>query len=124
MTDSQVPLISPKVLPAARWVGEHLVAVVKGDVDLKNSPDLRQGLLVIIKDKLPKKLILDLTSVSYMDSSGIAVMVEMLRKLREHEFGGKVCLIHVQPRVRGLLEIARLDQIFMLAKDEAEALAK
>lgn len=112
-----------KVLPTARKVGgENLVAVVQGDVDLKNSPELRKALLELIKGTPPKRVIVDLGAVSYMDSSAIAVLVELFRELRKT--GGKVCLINVQPRVKGLLEIARLDSIFVIAKDEAEAISK
>jgi len=66
--------------------------------------------------------VLNLSQVPYMDSSAIAVMVETLQKLRK--FGGKLYLTNLQPRVKGLLEIARLDSIFVITADEAEALTK
>ncbi len=122
MSESQTIETNSTVVPTARRVGESIVAVVKGDVDLKTSPMLRTALLALIKDKIPERLILDLSSTSYMDSSAIAVLVEMLQKARKVQ--GKVCLIQLQPRVKGLLEIARLDSIFVIAKDEAEALKK
>ncbi len=61
---------------------------------------------------------LNLTQVPYMDSSAIAVLVEMRRKLK----GGKEMLTDLQPRVKGLLEIARLGSIFGIVANEAEAL--
>ena len=70
----------------------------------------------------PKRVILNLKEVPYMDSSAVAVLVEALQKLRKT--GGKICLTDLQPRVKGLLEIARLDTIFVLAKDEEEAKKK
>lgn len=123
--NSQTIPTTSAMVPSARRVGadgENIVASIKGDVDLKTSPDLRGALIALIKDKVPQRLILDLSAVSYMDSSAIAVLVEMLQKTRKA--GGKVCLINIQPRVKGLLEIARLDTIFTIAKDEAEALTK
>jgi anti-anti-sigma factor len=57
-----------------------------------------------------------------MDSSAIAVLVEALQKMRKT--GGKVFLTNLQPRVKGLLEIARLDSIFGISATEEEALAK
>jgi anti-sigma B factor antagonist len=122
MSESETIPTQSAVLPSAKRVGANLVAVVKGDVDLKTSPDLRTALLSLIKDKIPERLILDLSATSYMDSSAIAVLVEMLQKTRKS--GGKVCLIRLQPRVRGLLEIARLDTIFTLAETEEEAMKK
>ena|SRR5438128_8876596 len=108
------------LVPSVRQEGNALVACVKGDVDLNNSPELRNVLLSQIARHSPAKLVLNLKQVPYMDSSAIAVLVEMLRKLK----GGKIVLAEVQPRVKGLLEIARLNSIFGIAKDEAEALAK
>ena len=70
----------------------------------------------------PKKLILNLGQVPYMDSSAIAVLVEALQKMRKT--GGKVFLTNLQPRVKGFLEIARLDSIFSVVPTEDEALAK
>ncbi|HRK29797.1 MAG TPA: STAS domain-containing protein [Tepidisphaeraceae bacterium] len=110
------------LIPSARMEGDVVIAAVDGEVDLKNSPDLREVLLDLINTQKPKKVVLNLSKVSYMDSSAIAVLVESLQKLRKA--GGKMCLTNLQPRVRGLLEIARLDSIFVLAKDEAEALSK
>ena len=110
------------LISAARQEGDSVVVAVRGEIDLHNSPELRGALLDMLNRLKPKKLILNLAQVPYMDSSAIAVLVEALQKLRRN--GGKIYLTGLQPRVKGLLEIARLDTIFVLAKDEAEALAK
>ena len=109
-----------QLVPSARVEGKTLVAAVKGEVDLNNSPELRTILLGLVSQNSPAKLVLNLKQVPYMDSSAIAVLVELLRKLK----GGKIVLADLQPRVKGLLEIARLDSIFAVVKDEAEAMAK
>ena len=97
-----------------------MVIAVRGEVDLHNSPALRAEILKHLGDPAVRRLVLNLSAVPYMDSSGIAVFVEALQKLRR--VGGKVCLTDLQPRVKGLLEIARLDTIFQLCPDEAAAL--
>ena len=111
-----------ELIPTARRTATTVFATVRGEVDLHNSPDLRSGLLVILTQAQPKKLMLNLNAVPYMDSSAIAVFVESLQKLRK--IGGKLYLTNLQPRVKGLLEIARLDTIFVLCVDEAEAMTK
>ena len=63
---------------------------------------------------------LNLAQVPYMDSSAIAVLVELLQKIRKNS--GRVFLTNLQPRVKGLLEIARLGSIFGIVNDEADAL--
>jgi len=107
-----------RVEPAANAV----VASVRGEIDLHNSPDLRGILLELLTKHEPKRLILNLAQVPYMDSSAIAVLVEALQRIRKS--GGRIFLTDLQPRVKGLLEIARLDSIFVVAKDETEALTK
>jgi anti-anti-sigma factor len=111
-----------ELIPTARHEGDTVIGAVKGEVDLHNSPDLRGALLSILNQAQPKKLILNLSSVPYMDSSAIAVFVESLQKLRK--MGGKLYLTNLQPRVKGLLEIARLDSIFVICTDEADAMKK
>jgi anti-anti-sigma factor len=99
-----------------------VVAAVRGEIDLHNSGEIRTNLMGSLKRSRPKKLVLNLSQVPYMDSSAIAVLVETLKEMRKT--GGLFVLADLQPRVKGLLEIARLDSIFTICKDEAEALAK
>ena len=111
-----------EIVPSARIEGNMLIASVRGEIDLHNSAELRTAILAAINKHQPKKIILNLAEVPYMDSSAIAVLVEALQKLRK--IGGKICLTDLQPRVKSLLEIARLDTIFVLTKNEEEAKAK
>src|SRR4051812_21432575 len=111
------------LVPAARREGDDtLVASIRGGIDLHNSPAGRPEVLDLLNRYEPKKLVLNLAEVPYMDSSAVAVLVEALQKLRK--IGGRVCLTNLQPRVKSLLDIAKLGAIFTITKDEAEALAK
>jgi anti-anti-sigma factor len=109
---------SSELISNVRVVGNSVVACIAGEIDLHNSPTLRGQLLRLLDEKPTKRLVLNLAAVPYMDSSAIAVMVETLKRLR----GGKLCLTDLQPRVKGLLEIARLETIFDIYKDETAAL--
>ena len=111
-----------KLISDVRDAGDSILAALHGEIDLHSSPDLRGQLLRLLENKKPKKLILNLTGVPYMDSSAIAVLVETLQRVRKH--GGSVYLTNLQPRVKGLLEIARLETIFVVAGTEDEALQK
>jgi anti-anti-sigma factor len=101
--------------------GDTLTVRVNGEVDLNNSPHLRTSLLDQVARHSPRRLVMNLAKVSYMDSSGIAVLVELLRRVGK---GGKVILTDLQPRVKGLLEIARLTTIFIIAATEQDAVGK
>ena len=107
-------------LVSARSEGDAIVVALRGEIDLNNSPELRGELFTLMGRQPPKRVVLNLREVPYMDSSAIAVLVEVLQKVRKA--GGKVYLTTLQPRVQGLIEIARLGTIFNVTKDEAEAL--
>ena len=107
------------LISSTRRDGDAAVVVIRGEIDLHNSPDLRNHMLQYLDGSI-KHLILNLTQVPYMDSSAIAVFVEALQKLRK--IGGKVYLTNLQPRVKGLLEIAKLDSIFVVCADEQAAM--
>ncbi len=92
-----------------------------GDVDLYSSPPLREVLLEKIRAGAPS-LLLNMTGVSYIDSSGIATLVEALQLTRQTKtrFG----LFGLRSNARSVLELARLHKVFNIFEDEAEALEK
>jgi len=116
------PTQNPELVQRLRRQGDAVIASLVGEIDLHNSPQVRAALLETLNREKPKRLILNLAGVPYMDSSAIAVLVESLQKLRKT--GGKIYLTNLQPRVKGLLEIARLDAIFVIAGSEEEAMTK
>jgi anti-anti-sigma factor len=108
------------LVSAPRFEGSAAIFAVRGEIDLHNSPEVRTAILDLLAKKTIKRLVLNLSQVPYMDSSAIAVLVEALQKLRP--IGGQVMLVDLQPRVKGLLQIARLDSIFHIADSEQQAL--
>jgi anti-anti-sigma factor len=108
------------MIAAARKDGDAVIVAVRGEIDLQNSPELRTELLDLVVKHAPKRMVINLAQVPYMDSSAIAVLVELLQKIRKN--AGKVYLCNLQPRVKGLLEIAKLGTIFSIVNDEAEAM--
>jgi anti-anti-sigma factor len=115
-------LATSDLIPVARQEGDAVVLAIRGEIDMHNTPQLRHEVMQVLNKIKPRKLVVDLGQVGYMDSSAIAVLVESLKIL--HRIGGKVCLINLQPRVKGILEISRLNAVFSICKDEQEALAK
>lgn len=90
-----------------------------GAIDLRSSPSLRQQLLTLA-DRNPPRVIVDLSRVTYVDSSGVGTLVEFKRRM-DRTHGGRVVLAGLQPRVRGVLEMARLDNFFTIATSVEEA---
>ncbi|MCC6581118.1 MAG: STAS domain-containing protein [Phycisphaeraceae bacterium] len=94
---------------------EHgVVLTIEGEIDFSSSPSLRQSVQVALKNR-PAKFIINLAGVPYMDSSGVAVLVEALQTQMRNKAQLVVCAL--QPKVRGIFEIARLDMVFKIAAD-------
>ena len=68
-----------------------------------------------------RKFILNLGDVGYIDSSGLAVLIETMQGVEE--YGGMFALAGMQETVRSIFEIARLDQVFRIFPDVNSALA-
>lgn len=111
---------STELVPSARTEAGALIMAVRGEIDLQNSPELRTELIDLTMKNPSPRVVINLAQVPYMDSSAIAVLVELLQKVRKA--GGRIYLTNLQPRVKGLLEIARLGAIFSIVDDEADAL--
>jgi len=101
-------------------IGNAVVLTPKGDVDMAKSPVLRKAIAEAMKSG-SGRLVLDLASVSYMDSSGLATLVEALQNSRKS--GMPLLLCGLTPRVRSILEIARLNTVFTIHDTRDAALA-
>ena len=96
------------------------VLALKGEVDLHVSPAITASLRSMVKKK-PKTLVVDLSRVSYIDSSGLAALIEAMQNVEE--YGGKFALAGLQETIRTIFDIARLDQVFQIFPDVDTALA-
>jgi anti-sigma B factor antagonist len=86
------------------------VVVLRGDVDLSSSPEARKLLLASIGEN--DKLLVDLSAVTYIDSSGIASLVEALQASKKN--GKQFALAAASEPTRRVLELARLDKVFKM----------
>lgn len=92
-------------------VRESVVIVgFEGDVDIHTSPDARKVLLECVGRKMP--VLVDLSKVSYIDSSGIASLVESLQTARKG--GSDLALLAVSAAALRVLQLARLDKVFAI----------
>jgi anti-sigma B factor antagonist len=86
------------------------IVVLKGDVDLESSPAAREVLLKSVDGAA--KVLVDLSSVTYIDSSGVASLVEALQAAKRN--GGRLALVAASDPTRRVLELARLDKVFTM----------
>ena len=93
-----------------REENDALIVALKGDVDLQSSPEARTILLDCVGKK--KSVLVDLSGVGYIDSSGVASLVESLQTARKS--GTNVILVAVSEGALRVLQLARLDKVFTI----------
>ena len=103
-----------------RWVGKAAIVDVAGEIDLNTSNAFQQDLIELL-DNSPERVVVNLSGVSYMDSSGVASLVKLLSRIRRTN--GSLYLYGLTDRVRGVFEITRLDSVFDIRAGEQEALS-
>ena len=100
--------------------GSHHVLALEGEIDLHVSARIATELSALIKDK-PEKIVIDLSNVSYIDSSGLAALIDGMQRVEAYR--GKLYLVGMQETVRVIFETSRLDQAFRIRRNVADALA-
>ncbi len=98
---------------------EGRIIGVSGDIDLYSSPQVREAILAAVKEKR-NPLVVNLEGVTYIDSSGVATLVEGLQLTRGYE--GAFRLSGLSTRVREVFELARLEKVFAIYNDVETAL--
>ncbi len=99
--------------------GRAAILEVQGEVDLYSSPKMREALVGLTDGRSPAVLV-DLSGVQYMDSSGVATLVEGLQRTRE--YGGQFKLAGLAPAIRDVFRFARLEKVFEIYEDTQAAL--
>jgi anti-sigma B factor antagonist len=96
------------------------VCYVEGEIDINTSPNVKKSFDKLIGAKTPK-IIVNLSRVTYVDSSGLATLVEILKNMRS--YGGKLKLSNMSSKVKSLFEITKLEKLFDIAVSEEEAIS-
>jgi len=100
-------------------IGEAVVLNVEGSVDIYSSPELR-GELKAALDKQAPRIVIDMTGVSFIDSSGLATLIEGLQKVKG--YAGDLYLCELSQTVLGVFQLANLDHIFTIKESREAAL--
>jgi anti-sigma B factor antagonist len=86
---------------------------LSGEVDLSWSQQVRHAVLAALENH--PAVGVELSDVSYIDSSGIAALVEGFQSARAR--GSRFALVAISDPVRAVLELARLDRVFLIVAD-------
>ena len=97
-----------------------IVCYVEGEIDINTAPDIKKHFEKILSRKAPK-IVINFSKVTYVDSSGLATLVEILKGMRV--YGGKMRLSNLSPKIKSLFEITKLEKLFEIMADEAQAMS-
>ncbi len=89
-------------------IDDYVLVRLKGEVDLSWSQQVRKAILEALDES--NRVGVELSAVSYIDSSGIAALVEGFQNAREK--GQKFGLVAASKAVMAVLQLARLDRVF------------
>ncbi|HLN25214.1 MAG TPA: STAS domain-containing protein [Patescibacteria group bacterium] len=99
--------------------GRIAVVALRGEIDLQQSPELRRELMQCLNDRWD--VVVDMARVEYIDSSGIASLVEAFQTARR--LGIRFSLAAVSSAALRVLKLARLDEVFVIHAATPAALA-
>ena len=87
------------------------IVVVSGEIDMATAPRLRERLIDLIGEG-QHRIVVDMSWVEFIDSTGLGVLIGALKRIRSHE--GDLRLVIEDRRVLKVFEITGLDQVFVI----------
>jgi len=94
-----------QALQRDQWTVLH----VAGEIDMATSPELRQRVVSLVAEGA-NYVIIDLSAVGFCDSTGLGVLVAVVKRVRTN--GGDLRVVTDDPRMIDLFELTRLDRVF------------
>jgi anti-sigma B factor antagonist len=91
--------------------GSETVVRAAGELDVNTAPELREQLARLVSEGA-RKIVVDLTDVSFVDSTALSVLVSALKRLRQAD--GDLELASPNPSVRRVFEITGLTRLFAI----------
>ena len=107
-------------ITTAQVGAEEYVVTVVGEVDMYRSPDLDRNLAAIAV-RGGRRVVVDLSEASFIDSTVLALLVRELKRLDGD--GGKLLLVSSDPRILRAFEITGLDRLFTIEPSLTRAVA-
>ena len=115
-----MPILDARV-SVSRFGDDSFVIAAGGELDLYTSERLRDKLADVLESG-GRRILVDLTGVAFMDSTGLGVLVDAAKALRSS--GGQMVLVADDPRVTRVIEITGLQRVFRIERSLPEAVQK
>ena len=107
-------MIKEKNFFEAEFSGGLLAVRVLGEIDHHSALNLRQGIDGLIAEKRPERLILDLSRVDFMDSSGLGLILGRYAEVKK--IGGDMVVINPNKNVMKILKLAGAERMIKIEK--------
>lgn len=102
-----------------KQLGNVTVLEFEGVMDAEHSSQIKNFLSQLSKEDF-SRVVLDLKKVNFIDSTGLGILISLMRKLSEYE--GKLRLAGLQDEVKSIFEITRLFKVFHISQSVEAAL--
>jgi len=108
-------------LTTARIGSDEFVVTLNGDVDLYTAPELKSELIRLI-DGGATRIVVDLTSATFIDSTTLGVLLGAFKRLRP--LGGELTIVCPDSNIRKIFQITLLDRVFAIFETREAAIAQ
>ncbi len=96
--------------------GKVLTAYLDGEIDHHSSKSMREIIDTAIMDKMPEMLVLDFRDVSFMDSSGIGLVMGRYKELKK--IGGELHITNTTPHITKVMKLSGLERLATIGKED------
>ncbi len=102
------------MIPKTKFDGNELTIYLSGDIDHHTARKIREVTDALIQEKKPSRLLLNFSAVSFMDSSGIGLIMGRYRMMLL--FGGSVKVVSIPENLRRIMELSGLGSLNVLER--------
>ena len=96
--------------------GEVITACMDGEIDHHTAADIRTKIDEAVAEKHPTMLVLDFKNVSFMDSSGIGLVMGRYKAISAE--GGELAIINTSPQIGKVMKLAGMERLAKIGTEE------
>lgn len=97
---------------ATQREAERTILRIEGELDALTVPEIRAALDALVAEE-PKHVVIDLTALRLIDSSGVGAIVSLFKRLRA--YGGGTTVVGVTGQPLAIFQVLRLDRVFTMS---------
>ncbi len=101
-----------------KTIGNHKVFELVGSLDIYSASKMKKEINSILDEEEIESLVLDMSKVTHMDSSGIALLANLQKKMKTE--GSKFALLKVTNDIMAVLKLSSLDNFFTILQSESD----